>query len=224
MGLFKRFTVMGLIGLTAACVSPPPGYDYSAFRNANPASIIVLPPINRSNEVVAPFSVMSQMVAPIAESGFYLYPVAVVDQTFRNNGLTVANDIHALPISKIREIFGADAALYLTIEEYGTSYVVVSSDTTVVVSATLVDLRSGDILWQNRARASSAETRGNSGGGIIGMLVEAAVSQIIETISDTGFDIAAITANRLLSAEQHNGLLHGPRSLKYGQVATSEKK
>jgi len=214
--------VLICVALTSACVSMPPAHDYTAFRNADPHSILILPPLNKSTEVVAPYSVMSQLVTPIAESGFYVFPVAVVDQTFKNNGLTVANDIQALPIQKIREIFAADAALYLTIEQYGTNYVVLASDTVVGVSATLVDLRTGDTLWQGAASASSAESRGNNGGGLVGMLVEAALNQIIETVTDRGFDIAAITSNRLLSADSHNGLLHGPRSTKYGQAATSE--
>jgi hypothetical protein len=209
--------------LLGGCVSAPTGYDYSNFRAADPHSILVLPPINKSTEVVAPYSVMSQMVAPIAESGFYVFPVALVDQTFKSNGLTVANDIHAVPVQKLHEIFAADAALYLTIEEYGTSYILISSDTVVSVSATLVDLRTGFVLWQKVARASSAETRSNSSGGLVGMLVVAALNQIIETVTDRGFDIAAIANSRLLSAEGHNGLLHGPRSAKYGQPATSEK-
>lgn len=223
MNNIKRLVASVTLLFITGCVSLPPAHDYSEFRSSDPRSIVVLPPINNSPEVIAPYSVMSQIAAPIAESGYYVFPVALVDQTFKNNGLTVANDIHATPVSKLREVFAADAALYMTIEEYGTSYVVISSDTIVTVSATLVDLRTGKVLWQDKARASSAETRGNSGGGLVGMLVEAAVNQIIETASDRGFDIAAITSNRLLSSELHNGLLHGPRSPKYGQPATSEK-
>ena len=223
MKQIKALITLTTLLVLGGCVSTPESHDYSAFRNADPHSIVVLPPINNSQEVIAPYSVMSQIAAPISESGFYVFPVAVVDNTFKNNGLTVANDVHAVPIAKLHEIFGADAGLYLTIEEYGTSYVVVSSDTVVSVSATLVDLKTGTVLWQDTARASSAETRGNNGGGIVGMLVEAAVNQIIETVADRGFDIAAITSNRLLSSESHNGLLYGPRSPKYGQPVPSEK-
>lgn len=210
--------------LSTACVSLPPAYDYSEFRNSDPRSILILPPTNQSTEVIAPYSVMAQMSAPIAESGFYVFPVALVNQTFQNNGLTVANDVQAVPVAKLYEIFGADAALYIDIQEYGTSYVVISSNTVVTVTAKLVDLRTGNLLWQGASTASSAETRGNSGGGVVGMLVQAAVSQIVETVSDTGFDISAIASTRLVSSEIYNGLLHGPRSPKYGQPATSEKK
>ncbi|RRS08855.1 hypothetical protein EAG18_10050 [Pseudoalteromonas sp. J010] len=209
--------------LITGCVSTPEGHDYSAFRTADPHSIIVLPPINNTPEVIAPYSLMSQIYHPIAESGYYVFPAAVVEQTFKNNGLTVASDTHAVPVTKLHEIFGADAALYITIEEYGTSYVVVSSETVVTASATLVDLKSGTVLWQDKASASSAETRGNNGGGLVGMLVEAALNQVLESVTDRGFDIAAITSSRLLSSDIHNGLLHGPRSPKYGQPAVSEK-
>lgn len=210
--------------LSSACVNIPPAYDYSQFRDSDPRSILILPPTNQSTEVVAPYSVMAQLSAPIAESGFYVFPVALVNQTFQNNGLTVANDVQAVPVAKLYEIFGADAALYIDIQEYGTSYNIISSDTVVTVTAKLVDLKTGVLLWQGVSSASSGESRGNSGGGLVGMLVEAAVYQIIETVSDTGFDVSAIASTRLVSSEIHNGLLHGPRSPKYGQPATSEKK
>lgn len=210
------------IGLLSGCASLPPAHDYSSFENSDPKSILVLPPINNSTEVVAPYSVMSQIVTPIAESGYYVFPVALVEQTFRNNGLTVANDVHQVPPEKLNQIFGADAALYITIEEYGTSYVVVTSDTVVRLSASLVDLKTGDVLWQDASFASSAETRGSSGGGLVGMLIEAIVYQIIETVVDQGFDIAAISSDRLLNASGHNGLLYGPRSQSYGQPVPSQ--
>lgn len=191
-------------------------FNYTEFRQADPLSILVLPPINNTTEVLAPYSVMAQVIAPISEAGFYTLPVALVEQTFRNNGLTVANDIHALPKEKLHEIFGADTALYLDIHEYGTSYIIISSDTVVSISARLVDLKTGNVLWQKSATASSAETRSNNNsGGLIGMLVIAAVNQIVETVSDSGFNIAAISANRLLSKDSINGLLPGPRSREY---------
>lgn len=218
-----KLCLTGAVVLLASCASGPQPHDYTAFRNANPHSVLVLPPINNTVEVIAPYSLMSQVSQPIAESGYYVFPVTLVQQTFRNNGLTEAADIHAVPGQKIHEIFGADTGLYMTIEEYGTSYVVLSSETVVKVSAALVDLRSGVVLWQGNAKASSAETRSNSG-GLVGMLVEAALNQIIETVTDRGFDIAAINANRLLFVENYNGLLYGPRSPKYGQPVPSEKK
>lgn len=201
----------------AGCASSQNGMDYSAFKQSNPASILVLPPINHSHEVLAPYGVLANVTVPLAEAGYYVFPVALVDETFKNNGLTVAEDIHAVPAKKLYEIFGADAVMYIEVQEYGTSYAVLSSDTVVVVQAKLVDNRTNEILWQGKASAASSEQDNGNAGGVVGMLVEAALTQIIETASDTSYEIAAIASARLLSPEAHNGLLYGPRSPKHGK-------
>ena len=157
---------------------------------------------------------MSQTTVPLAESGYYVFPVALVDETFKQNGLTTPNDIHELPIDKLRQIFGADAALYIDVKQYGTSYAVLASETRVTAEARLVDLRSGAPLWNGVASASSAEGRSNSG-GLIGMLVAAAIQQIVETATDHGHPIAGMTSARLLRAGLPNGILYGPRSPQY---------
>ena len=70
------------------------------------------------------------------------------------------------------------------------------------------------------ATASSAEGSNNSGGGLVGLLVRAAIRQIIEAVSDQGHTIAAQTSVRLLSAGRPNGILYGPRSPMYQKDGT----
>lgn len=217
MKQLKAVAAFALASLLAGCANTQPPMDYSAFKASNPKSILVLPPINHTNEILATYGVLANVTVPLAEAGYYVFPVALVDQTFKNNGLTVANDIHAVPTKKLTEIFGADAVLYIEVEQYGTSYTVLASDTVVVVNARLADARSGQLLWEGKASAASSEQSGGNGGGIVGMLVEAAVKQIMETAMDAGFDIAAIASNRLLSPAAHNGLLYGPRSPHHGK-------
>ncbi|MEI7126324.1 DUF799 domain-containing protein [Pectobacterium versatile] len=212
---------LGLCGLVFAlvltgCAKPVP-YDYTAFKQSKPKSILVLPPVNHSPDVKASYSLLSQVTYPLAESGYYVFPVAVVEETFKQNGLVTASDIHALSTAKLHQIFGADAALYLDVKEYGTSYIVINSETRVSADARLVDLRTGKLLWSGSATASSNEQQSNANGGIIGILVQAAVNQIAHTISDKGHDIAGVTSARLLAAGNSRGMLYGPRSLQYGK-------
>lgn len=204
--------------VSTGCATRQP-YDYSVFRQSRPASILVLPPLNSSPDIKASYSMLSQVTLPLAESGYYVVPVSLVDETFRQNGLTHPAEIHEVPLPKLREIFGADAALYIEITQYGTSYVVVSSETRVTAKATLIDMKTGQILWAGAATASSAEGR-NSSGGLAGMLIQAIVSQILESATDRGHAIAGITSQRLLSAGMSNGILYGPRSPRYQQDAT----
>ncbi|MBP7517155.1 MAG: DUF799 domain-containing protein [Desulfobulbus sp.] len=198
------------------CAKPAPPYDYTAFTRSKPRSILVLPPLNSSPEVKAGHGVLAQVAFPLAESGYYVFPVAVVEETFVNNGLTQADDIHAVSLEKLYDIFRADAVLYLHVREYGTRYQVVVSDTRVTLDGRLVDLRSGEQLWNGTATASSTEQHGTNQGGLAGLLAQALVEQIVHSVADTTYDIAGMADNRLLHAGQPHGLLYGPRSPLYG--------
>src|SRR5690606_34279507 len=124
-------------------------------------------------------------------------------------GLFTADDIHNLPISRLRDIFGADAALYMNVKQYGSSYAVLSSTVVVEIEASLIDLRSGAKLWEGTKAVAEAS---GSSGGLIGMLVQAVVSQIVNTLPDRGYHVAAATNQSLLTAGQPGGLLYGPRA------------
>lgn len=209
---FLRIALLAGVALLAGCVAPQRNVDYTAFRESKPVSILVLPPLNTSVDAAATAAVLSQATLPLAESGYYVVPVGVMEETFRQNGLTSADEIHELPASRLREIFGADAALYLTVKQYGASYQVISSTVTVSIDAALVDLRNGAKLWDGTRTLSQGS---NSSGGLIGMLVQAVVDQVVNTLSDRSYGVAGMTNNSLLSAGTPGGILYGPRSPRY---------
>lgn len=224
MKLTRLFFCAGALGLLllGGCATKAPAYDYSAFQRAKPSSLLVLPPVNESPEVKATPGAWAQATRPLAEAGYYVLPVTLVDETFRQNGMTSANDIQNLPYQKLREVFGADAAVYLKVKKYGTTYAVISSDTRVEVEGRIVDLRTGALLWKGSAYASSAEQQQQSSGGIIGLLVVALVNQIVNTASDAAFNFAGLANQRMLGAPRYNGVLPGPRSPLYGQPPVAQ--
>ena len=214
--LFICAVGLGLLFL-GGCATKAPPYDYSAFQKAKPASLLVLPPVNESPDIKATPGTWAHATRPLAEAGYYVLPVTLVDETFRQNGLGTANEIHDVPYPKLRDFFGADAAVYLKVKKYGTTYAVVASDTRVEVEGRIIDLRSGELLWQGRAFASSAEQQQQSQGGLVGLLVVALVNQIVGTATDAAFTYAAIADQRMLGAPRYNGVLPGPRSPLYGR-------
>ncbi|MFT0213551.1 DUF799 domain-containing protein [Pseudomonas sp. F1_0610] len=213
MRLIQILGLISFLALLTGCASQQAEQvDYSAFKNSNPKSILVLPPQNHSPSVEASYGVLSQVSYPLAEGGYYVFPVAVVAQTFRENGLTEAGDIHSISPAKLREIFGADTALYLTVTNYGVSYQIIQSEVRVSVEGTLIDLRTGETLWKGNATASNQEGSDNSG-NLTAKLITAVVNQVINTtISDPSIGMANIAANRLLAPHANGGLLYGPRA------------
>ena len=206
--------ILGAVVLTGCATQKTP-FDYTAFKESRPQSIVVLPPLNNTPEVRATYSMLAQVTQPLAESGYYVVPVGLMDETFRENGITLPSDAHAVPSAKLRAIFGADAGLYITMTQYGTKFQLLDSVTTVAAEAKLVDLRTDKLLWSGKAVASTAEQQNQQQGGLAGMLVAAIVKQVIGTVTDQSHPMAGLASQRLLRAGSPNGLLYGPRSPKY---------
>lgn len=212
-----RAALLVAAALLGGCaITPPPAVDYSALLRNKPASLLVLPPVNESPEVNGTAGTWAHATRPLAEGGYYVLPVTLVDETLRQNGIASAQEAHDIPPARLREVFGADAVVYLRVKRYGTSYAVLASETVVEVEASIVDLRSGEALWSGRARASSAEQQQHQS-GLVGLLVTAVVQQVLDTATDAAYRYADVANQRLLSTRRYNGLLPGPRSPRYGE-------
>ena len=199
--------------LLAGCNTVIP-YDYTNFRAHPPRSILVLPPLNESTAVEGTYGYLSTVTQPIAERGYYVFPVDVVDQYLKQNGMPTAGEMHQVPLNKVSDIIGADAVLFLTLKQYGSKYVVLNSVTTVQVEARLVDTRSGIVLWQG---TGAAEQRGSGGSGnLLANLIAAAVTQAINSKTDRAHQVSRL-ANANLFYPKDTGLPYGPYSPLFGK-------
>ena len=213
--LLKLFSLVSIFSLLAACANQQNNVDYTAYKQSKPRSILVLPPVNSSPDVNASVSLLSTATIPLAEAGYYVMPVALVSETFKQNGITEASEAQKVSLNKLHEIFGADAALYLDITKYGASYHILNSVVEVEASAKLIDLRSGAELWQGKVYATDAQNNSNNN-GLVGLLVTAVVKQIAHNIADDSHTVAAQANARLLSAGHPGSVLYGPYHPKYG--------
>jgi hypothetical protein len=202
--LFALFMLVG-------CATNEKNYDYAAFKESKPSSILVLLPTNHSNEINASYGVLSQITLPLAEAGYYVFPVNLTNEVFKQNGLTIADDIHAVPLTKLQQTFHPDAVLYLNITNYGTNYQIIKSDTRVTLEAKLVDARTASVIWTGTESASSSENQ-QSNGNLIGSLLTAAITQISDTVRDRSVSISGLAAARLFTPHpiKYDGILYGP--------------
>ncbi|MEM1223407.1 MAG: GNA1162 family protein [Verrucomicrobiota bacterium] len=206
--------ILGSVVLSlAGCVTPPPKKDYTALRSMQPKSILVLPPLNQSIEENASYSYLSTVTKPLAEMGYYVYPVAVVDAFLKENGLPTPGEMHQISLDKIDQIIGPDAVLYLTVLNYGSKYQVLDSSTNVSARARLVDVKTGNELWSRTV--TTVQSSSSGGGGIAEMLVAAAISQVINSSMDAGHGVSR-TNNFRLFTESGQGLIYGHRNEKFG--------
>ena len=209
------FSVFVALFFNACALGEPEIYDYSALQQAKPRSILVLMPSNETTEVDAGPAVLANAIYPLSEAGYYVFSPALVYETFKNNGIYEASEIQNVSAHKLRQIFGADAVLYMDVVKYGTSYMLLNSVSVVAVNAKLVDLRSGATLWEGSAQVSDDSSRGSN--DLVGMLISAVIKQIGDTVSDAGYKLSASADAMLLGQNCNKCLLYGPYSPHYGQ-------
>jgi len=179
----KKYLLVVL--LMQACVKP----NCTALREADPKSIVIMPSVNITTEISADTKFMTTVSEAFAERGYYVFPVAVVDTFLKSQGVETGDQARAIPLEKVRTIFGADAVLYTTIKQWATKYMIFDSQVVVEASYELVDARSGNQLWQYSEAFVESLNR-NSNSGLIADAVAAAVSAVASANTDAEIGIA----------------------------------
>ena len=209
--------------LSGCAVNNPEPWDYAAFQKSAPRSILVMMPTSQASDVKAGPACLASSVQPLAEAGYYPMPVTMVYDTMRFNGVTEAGEMHQLPLPKLKEVFGADAVMYIDVEEYDTTYKVLDSVSKVKVNARLVDINTGADLWTNRFTVNNADSSPSS--NPIAQLIGAVVKHVVNEAADVKFPLSQTNAWYLYTpgAIRPTPILAGPYHPQYGNDAILKK-
>jgi hypothetical protein len=169
----RRLLATAAAATLFACAAPQK--DHSALVAAQVRSILVVPAMNRSVDVTAPDYFLSTVPVPLAERGYYVFPVNLVKRLLEDDGLADPGLVHGADPARLASIFGADAVLYLTIERWEAQWILVSTTVTVEFSYVLRDGKTGATLWAERQVLNYSS--GNGGGGLLGAVINAAVTK-----------------------------------------------
>jgi hypothetical protein len=131
------FMLCVLVGLSGCVTAPAFKSDYEKFRAANPRSMLIVPVVNHSVDVDAPDYFLSTISRPIAERGYYVFPVNLVKRVMEDDGLGDADLVHANSPQRLAQIFGAESIMYISIERWDAKYMVLSTQTTVELKYSL---------------------------------------------------------------------------------------
>lgn len=205
MKKFGLLLIACVIAVLSGCAIQP--YDYTAINAAKPKSILVIPPTSESTDVNSTYTFLSTISKPLAEQGYYVFPVAVVDTFMKENGLPTPDEMNSVPLDKIRDVTGADAVLYVNINQWGQKFQLISSVTIIDSDVRLVDTKTGTLLWNAKIQAQQSSSDG--GGGLAGAIIGAIAEQIASAIVDKTYGLSA-QQNLLAVNHQTRGLPKGP--------------
>lgn len=194
--------------LLSACATAPPARDLSRFQAAAPRSMLIVPVVNQSVDITASDYFLSTLTLPLAEKGYYIFPVHLVKRVLEDEGLSDANLVHGASAERLGNLFGADSILYVTIEHWDAKYYVLSTTVTVQLSYVIKDGRSGETLWNHRQQMIYTPQNSNSGHPLATLIV-AAVNAAVTKAAPNYLPLAR-QANNISFAYPGPGIPPGP--------------
>lgn len=223
MNAANRFLKLALavasVAALAACAPVPVHNDYSAFRHADPHSILVVPVINRSVDVDAPDYFLSTISRPLAERGYYVFPVNLTKRVMEDDGLGDANLVHENDPTVLGKMFGADSIMYITINRWDAKYAVLATSVTVDLSYALKSGTTGETLWTHKQTMVYSPQATNAGNPIA-TLIAAAITAAIAKAKPNYVPLAQ-QANAISVNKAGEGLPAGPYDGRYKSDTTA---
>jgi len=192
--------------LLTGCVSQPVKKDLSAFIATAPRSILVVPTVNKSLDVDAPNYVLSTLPVPLAEKGYYVFPVHTTKHVLEHEGYYEGDRIHQMPPEQLAQMFDADAILYVTINRWDAQYMILATQVTVEFDYRVVG-RDGTELWKENKRMVYAPQNNNSGGSPLAGLIAAAISAAVTRAAPNYLP---------LTQQANNEVFYGPQAFPDG--------
>jgi hypothetical protein len=175
-------------GLLAACLTVSAAlsgcatvqpYDFAEFQKEPPRSILIVPVVNRSLDVDASNYVLSTLTVPLAELGYYVFPVNTVKIVLEQEGLYEPEMVRKMDTAQLASLFGADAVLYVTINRWDAQYMVISTNVTVEFDYEL-NRKDGTRIWHaNKRMVYSPQRQNQQGAHPLAVLIAAAVDAAV---------------------------------------------
>ncbi|MBL4692262.1 MAG: DUF799 family lipoprotein [Magnetovibrio sp.] len=209
----RLISLLSILFLATACLQTVPK-DYASFRNADPKSLLIVPAVNRSLEVTAPDYFLATISRPLAERGYYVFPVYLVKRVMEEDGMSDADMVHAEDPVQLASLFSADAILYVTIQKWESQYAVFATNTQIEIDYVIKDGSTGVELWSHNQKMNYSPSQ-NSGGGIAGLIANA-ITAATEKAAPNYIPLAR-QANAAAFNPPHQGLPSGPYAKAYQQ-------
>lgn len=173
----KRLLVFSVVALSlGACVTFISKEEaFPKMYQAKPVSILVVPAVNNTTAADAPEYYATTIAEPLTRMGYYVLPIEVTNRLIQEQGVVDGAQLTNVDAGLFKTMYGADAVLYVDINQWDTSYYVTGGNVTVGIAYRLVSTTNKDVLWQY-ADIIVVDTGANSGGGLIGAIISTAIN------------------------------------------------
>ena len=181
--------------------------DLSAFNAAAPRSILVVPAVNKTLDVDAANYLLSTLTVPLAEKGFYVFPVNTAKFVLEQEGFYEGEQIHNQSPEVLAKLFGADAVLYVTIKRWDAQYAILATTVTVEFDYRMIG-KDGAEIWQANQKMQYTP-QNSSSGSPLAMLITAAINAAVARAAPNYLPLTQ-QANQQVFVSGPNAIPDGP--------------
>jgi hypothetical protein len=152
--LFILPVILGI--LVAGCTSKVPYTVKKDYELSTARVIAVLPVDNRSQDIMAPHLLRSKVLNELYFKGYTKLPLEVIDSKLKPLYSSHDKDKTGLIApAVVKELVGADAAMYCTLTEGNRSVSLFYAPVTMAAQCELRSTDTGEVLWHAKYRTTS---------------------------------------------------------------------
>ena len=209
----KNYIALALVALTIASCGSSSSLTrearYPKMYAEKPTSIVVMPPINRTNHVDAKDFFYTTMYMPLCEKGYYVFSPMLTMEMFQAESAYDAENFLEGNLTQFRNVLGADAAMFTIIKSWSRSNI--GGSLTVEVEYILRSTVTGETLYQREGKVK-IDTSVNTGSkGLLGALLDVAATAAKTAATDK------IEAGRKCTAFVLSDMPEGKYGLNFGK-------
>jgi hypothetical protein len=171
---------------------------FKYFYKEKPVAILIMPPINRTENVEAKEAFHTTLNSPLSNAGYYVIPPFLSMEILKRESAYDAELFLDAPLEKFGDVFGADLALFTIIHKWNKKAFV----NTVEVEFICKSIKTNEVVYQRKG-SFTVNSILNSGNytpvGLIVSAVATAVTTIHNSVSDNTIVSSACSNGALLT-------------------------
>ncbi len=169
------------------------------YGELKPKTLVVVPAVNNTTAADAPNYLNVTITQPLADSGYYVLPLPLVSAVFQTEGVVDGAQIQGFPPELFKRNFGADAVLFITINEWERNYYVIAGNVTVGLDYLLLSTESGETLWSYSGQVVMDTSGSSSSGNPLADLIANTISTAISTAATRYVSVASMVHSQVLT-------------------------
>lgn len=176
--LFYALCALCVFGLSS-CSTITRGAAYPKMYEESPTTILVMPPINNTNNVEAKEYFYTSLSMPLAEKGYYVVSPFLAMDVLQSESAYDSEMFIDGNLSPFKDVFGADAALFTIISKWNKSNLanMITVEIEYILKSTLTN-----VILFNRKGTLSLDTSVSGGGN--SALLDLALSALNTALTD----------------------------------------